>query len=101
MNCGGRRMYNFLENARLYLKIQEEMGVIGSNTVHISVDKIKALSSFFNAKVKLHYNDGLDYKYFYSLTVDGVEFVTVSEWEEAWENGLVKYQFKEGAEVWG
>ena len=94
-------MYNLLENARLYLKIQEEMGVIGSENIHISVDKIKALSSFFNAKVKLHYNDGLDYKYFYSLTVDDVEFIAVSNWEEAWENGLVEKQFKEGVEVWG
>ena len=94
-------MYNFLENAKLYLKIREEMGVIGQNTVHISVDRIKALSNFFGIRAKLHYNDGLDYKYFYSLTVDDVEFIAVSEWEEAWENGLVEKQFKEEAEVWG
>ena len=94
-------MYNFLENAKLYLKIQEEMGVIGSENIHISVDKIKALSSFFNAKVKLKYVENLEYRYFYCLTVDGVEFVAVSDWEEAWENGLVEKQFKEGVEVWG
>lgn len=102
-NCGVKKMYDFLANAKLFLRIREEMGVLDADTnkIYISVDRIKALSKFFSVRVKLGYDKDTELNYFYFLTIDGVNFVASSNWEEARENGLVEIQFKEGAEVWG
>ncbi len=96
-------MYNFLENAKLYLKIREEMGAIGSNYIHISVDRIKKLSKFFSSKVRLDYDYTVedDNKYFYYLTIDGVDFMATSNYEEACNEGLRDSDFRRRALIWG
>jgi len=96
-------MNDFLENAKLYLKIKEEMGIIDADDIQVSSNKIKELSQFFSVKTKLAYEGSLDltYRYFYNLCIDGVTFIAVSNLVEARKNGLVESQFKEEAEVWG
>lgn len=96
-------MEEFLENAKLYLKIKKEMGLMGINNVQISHSKIKELSQFFSIKTKLSYGDDpeLTYRYFYSLSIDGVDFIAVSDDVEALEHGLILDDFKRGAEIWG
>lgn len=96
-------MYNFLENVKLYVKIQEELGIENSGVVQINVEKIKKLSRFFSTKVKLEYysNAHTEYKYFYHLCIDNVKFLATSDLSVAKGLGLTEEDFKKGAEVWG
>jgi len=96
-------MHEFLENAKLYLKIQGKMGIVGSKNLQVSVNKIKELSEYFHVKVRLEYGESKDlaYNYFYHLSIDGVDFIAVSDWEAAFEQNLLEINFKEGIEVWG
>lgn len=94
-------MYDFLEKAKLYLKLQEELGILASGYIQVTTGKIKALSEFFSTKVRLEYNDDLEFKYFYHLCIDGVKFVAVSDWQELRNYGFIETDFMEGAEVWG
>lgn len=96
-------MEDLLENAKLYLKIKKEMGFMGLNNVQIRPSKIKELSQFFSIKTRLSYVDNfeLTYRFYYSLHIDGVDFIAVSDEVEAWEQGLILDDFKRGAEVWG
>lgn len=98
-----RIVYDFIEKAKLYKQIQKELGIVDSENLHINADKIKKLSRFFSTKVKLEYYSEAhtEYKYFYHLCIDGVDFVAISNWQEARQLGLVEEEFKEGVEVWG
>jgi len=96
-------MEDFLENVKLYLKIQEEMGIYSSKTIQISTEKLKELSQDYSTKVKLAYinNPRVDYPYWYQLSIDGIDFLAVENEEEIQRRGLTKQDFKEGAEIWG
>lgn len=96
-------MYDFLENVKLYVKIQEELGIVNSGVVQISVDRIIKLSEFFSKKVKLMYacNPTVKYKYHYELCIDNVKFLATSDLSVAEGLGLTEEDFKKGAEVWG
>ena len=42
-----------------------------------------------------------EYKYFYHLCIDGIDFVAISNQEKIFDLGLTEEDFKEGVEVWG
>ena len=96
-------MYDFVEKAKLYKQIQEELGIVDSDSIHINAEKIKRLSQFFSTKVKLEYYSKANtvYKYFYHLCIDGIDFVAVSNQEKIFDLGLTIEDFREGAEIWG
>ncbi len=96
-------MYDFLEKAKLYKQIQEELGILDIDSIHINAEKIKRLSQFFSTKVKLKYYSKArtEYKYFYYLCIDDIDFVAVSNQEQIFDLGLTIEDFREGAEIWG
>lgn len=94
-------MYDYLANVKLYTKLRKEIGIIGSEEVHIGPNKIKRLSQFFSVKVKLNYLKNSDYHYFYTVHIDGITFGAVSDLKEIKELGLTEKDFKREAEVWG
>ena len=98
-----RVVCDFVEKVKLYKQIQEELGITNNASIHINAEKIKKLSRFFSTKVKLEYysNAHTEYKYFYHLCIDGIDFVAVSNLEKILDLGLTEDDFKKGAKVWG
>ena len=98
-----RVVCDFVEKVKLYKQIQEELGITNNASIHINAEKIKRLSQFFSTKVKLKYYSKArtEYKYFYYLCIDDIDFVAVSNQEQIFDLGLTIEDFREGAEIWG
>lgn len=95
------KMTNYIKKAKEYLKLKQELGIMGSVSLNVDVEQIKKLSQGYGVKTIIMYWDGLTHPYVYSLTIDGVNFLGSNDLQKAKEFGFTEDDFKRGAEVWG